>query len=207
MLGQLPRARQGLVRVPESNTKYGGKGRKTGVGCRLLFGQVSVSPQGFPSEKNRHPSPNSGFVPLFTGQLFIAGEGLPLEDSGEATGKSGLACRPADDERPASRATLLLIPTGCDSLTRKNPLAPGVRTARAGLAFPAITSILAWPILGERPNLLRVISLAFAGLSAVMGGNGFAGSSWRRDRDQRLAASSALPLSASRTIWASWDLR
>src|ERR1700730_10626411 len=29
-LGQLPCARQGLVRVPESNTKYGGKRRKTG---------------------------------------------------------------------------------------------------------------------------------------------------------------------------------
>ena len=84
-----------------------------------------------------------------------------------------------------------------------------MRITPAGLAFPAITSIPAWPILGERPNLLRVISLAmaFAGLSAIMGGNGFAGSSWRRDRDQRLAASSALPLSASRTIWASWDLR
>src|SRR5260221_298689 len=38
---------------------------------------------------------------------------------------------------------------------------------------------LAWPILGERPNLLRVISLvmAFAGLAAIMGGNGFAASS------------------------------
>jgi drug/metabolite transporter (DMT)-like permease len=38
--------------------------------------------------------------------------------------------------------------------------------------------MLAWPILGERPNLLRVISLvmAFAGLSAIMGGNGFAAS-------------------------------
>jgi hypothetical protein len=51
-LGQLRDARQGLVRVPESNTKYGGKRRKTGVSPRLLLGQVSVSPQGFPSEKN-----------------------------------------------------------------------------------------------------------------------------------------------------------
>ena len=32
-LGRLHRARQGLVRVPESNTKYGGKGEKTGVVC------------------------------------------------------------------------------------------------------------------------------------------------------------------------------
>ena len=30
-LGQTRRARQGLVRVPESNTKYGGKDGKTGV--------------------------------------------------------------------------------------------------------------------------------------------------------------------------------
>ncbi|HYV31104.1 MAG TPA: hypothetical protein VEO53_08390 [Candidatus Binatia bacterium] len=30
-LGRLHRARQGLVRVPESNTKYGGKLGKTGV--------------------------------------------------------------------------------------------------------------------------------------------------------------------------------
>jgi drug/metabolite transporter (DMT)-like permease len=45
--------------------------------------------------------------------------------------------------------------------------------------MPVWASILAWPILGERPNLLRVISLvmAFAGLAAIMGGNGFAASS------------------------------
>jgi drug/metabolite transporter (DMT)-like permease len=42
--------------------------------------------------------------------------------------------------------------------------------------MPIWASILAWPILGERPNRLRVISLgmAFAGLAAIMGGNGFA---------------------------------
>ena len=50
-LGQLLCARQGLVRVSESNTKYGGKRRKTGVTWRPLCRQVSVSPQGFPSEK------------------------------------------------------------------------------------------------------------------------------------------------------------
>src|SRR5260370_37463806 len=44
--------------------------------------------------------------------------------------------------------------------------------------MPVWASLLAWPILGERPNLLRVISLvmAFAGLAAIMGGNGFAAS-------------------------------
>jgi drug/metabolite transporter (DMT)-like permease len=44
--------------------------------------------------------------------------------------------------------------------------------------MPVWASILAWPILGERPNLRRVISLAMAlvGLAAIMGGNGFAAS-------------------------------
>src|ERR1700727_3034867 len=63
-LGQLHYARQGLVRVPESNTKYGGKGRNPrpcgGSRCR----QVSVSPQGFPSEKNCADAARGGFIPL-----------------------------------------------------------------------------------------------------------------------------------------------
>jgi drug/metabolite transporter (DMT)-like permease len=44
--------------------------------------------------------------------------------------------------------------------------------------MPIWASMLAWPVLGERPNLLRVISLvmAFAGLAAIMGGNGVAAS-------------------------------
>src|SRR4029077_17838881 len=84
-LRKLRYARQGLVRVPESNTKYGGKRRKTGVASCPLCRQVSVSPQGFPSEKNCFHRANFGFVPLFTGQLFILPEGLLLRDSGEAT--------------------------------------------------------------------------------------------------------------------------
>lgn len=41
--------------------------------------------------------------------------------------------------------------------------------------MPVWASALAWPILGERPTLLRTLSLvmALAGLAAVMGGNGF----------------------------------
>src|SRR5204862_6721121 len=37
-LGQTRRARQGLVRVPESNTKYGGKRGKTGVDAAPVMG-------------------------------------------------------------------------------------------------------------------------------------------------------------------------
>src|SRR4029077_8047091 len=56
---------------------------------------------------------------------------------------------------------------------------PASEAALIAYTMPVWASILAWPILGERPNLLRVISLvmALAGLSAIMGGNGFAASS------------------------------
>jgi drug/metabolite transporter (DMT)-like permease len=55
---------------------------------------------------------------------------------------------------------------------------PASEAALIAYTMPIWASILAWPILGERPNLLRVISLlmAFAGISAIMGGNGLAAS-------------------------------
>jgi drug/metabolite transporter (DMT)-like permease len=55
---------------------------------------------------------------------------------------------------------------------------PASEAALIAYTMPVWASLLAWPILGERPNLLRVISLvmAFAGISAIMGGNGFAAS-------------------------------
>src|SRR3954470_22308671 len=55
---------------------------------------------------------------------------------------------------------------------------PASEAALIAYTMPVWASVLASPILGERPNLLRVISLvmAFAGLSAIMGGNGFAAS-------------------------------
>ena len=55
---------------------------------------------------------------------------------------------------------------------------PASEAALIAYTMPIWASILAWPILGERPNLLRVISLvmAFAGLASIMGGNGFAAS-------------------------------
>jgi drug/metabolite transporter (DMT)-like permease len=55
---------------------------------------------------------------------------------------------------------------------------PASEAALIAYTMPVWASILAWPILGERPNLLRVLSLvmAFAGLSAILGGNGLAAS-------------------------------
>jgi drug/metabolite transporter (DMT)-like permease len=55
---------------------------------------------------------------------------------------------------------------------------PASEAALIAYTMPVWASILAWPVLGERPNPLRVISLlmAFAGLCAIMGGNGLAAS-------------------------------
>jgi drug/metabolite transporter (DMT)-like permease len=55
---------------------------------------------------------------------------------------------------------------------------PASEAALIAYTMPIWASMLAWPILGERPNLTRVISLvmAFAGLAAIMGGNGFTAS-------------------------------
>jgi drug/metabolite transporter (DMT)-like permease len=55
---------------------------------------------------------------------------------------------------------------------------PASEAALIAYTMPIWASMLSWPVLGERPNLLRVISLvmAFAGLAAIMGGNGLAAS-------------------------------
>lgn len=55
---------------------------------------------------------------------------------------------------------------------------PASEAALIAYTMPVWASMLAWPVLGERPTLLRTIALvmAFAGLAAIMGGNGFAAS-------------------------------
>ena len=54
---------------------------------------------------------------------------------------------------------------------------PASETALIAYTMPVWASLLAWPVLGERPTLLRTVSLvmAFAGLAAIMGGNGVDG--------------------------------
>ena len=51
---------------------------------------------------------------------------------------------------------------------------PASEAALIAYTMPVWASLLAWPVLGERPTLLRTVSLvmAFAGLAAIMGGNG-----------------------------------
>jgi drug/metabolite transporter (DMT)-like permease len=55
---------------------------------------------------------------------------------------------------------------------------PASETALIAYTMPVWAALLAWPVLGERPTVLRVIALvmAFAGLAAIMGGNGVSAS-------------------------------
>ena len=55
---------------------------------------------------------------------------------------------------------------------------PASEAALIAYTMPVWASLLAWPVLGERPTLLRTIALlmAFAGLASIMGGNGLSDS-------------------------------
>ena len=55
---------------------------------------------------------------------------------------------------------------------------PASEAALIAYTMPVWASLIAWPVLGERPTLLRTLALvmAFAGLASIMGGNGIAAS-------------------------------
>jgi drug/metabolite transporter (DMT)-like permease len=55
---------------------------------------------------------------------------------------------------------------------------PASEAAMIAYTMPVWASMLAWPVLDERPTMLRAVALvmAFAGLAAIMGGNGISAS-------------------------------
>ncbi len=55
---------------------------------------------------------------------------------------------------------------------------PASETALIAYTMPVWAAMLAWPVLGERPTVLRTVALvmAFAGLAAILGGNGVSAS-------------------------------
>jgi len=55
---------------------------------------------------------------------------------------------------------------------------PASEAALIAYTMPVWASMLAWPVLGERPTALRTLALvmAFAGLGSIMGGNGLSAS-------------------------------
>ena len=56
---------------------------------------------------------------------------------------------------------------------------PASEAALIAYTMPVWAAMLAWPVLGERPTVLRTIALvmAFAGLASILGGNGVVASS------------------------------
>src|ERR1700733_13023945 len=70
-LGRLRCTRQGLVRVPESNTKYGGKLGKPEAVRHPPMVQVSVSPSGIPSRKNFPTASLRGCARCSQGKYFL----------------------------------------------------------------------------------------------------------------------------------------
>src|SRR4029077_3183905 len=55
---------------------------------------------------------------------------------------------------------------------------PASEAALIAYTMPVWASLIAWPVLGERPTVLRTIALVmgFAGLASMVGGNGIAAS-------------------------------
>lgn len=75
-LGHVRHARQGLVRVSESNTKYGGKVGITGVGAAPVIEPTIGESSGIPKPKKFVSPVDQSFAPLFTGEGFIRAPGI-----------------------------------------------------------------------------------------------------------------------------------
>ena len=98
---------------------------------------------------------------------------------GAGAGARARACASARELWPRLVLAALLNVTGWMVLMGLALLwLPASEAALIAYTMPVWASMLAWPVLGERPTLLRMIALvmAFAGLAAIMGGNGFTAS-------------------------------
>lgn len=95
-------ARQELVRVPESNTKYGGlRGITGGKPAPVVEPSISES-SGIPNRKNFQPVMIRTFIPLFTGQVYFSGSGLRQQDSRSPTEGEGRHARRGGGPAPES---------------------------------------------------------------------------------------------------------
>jgi hypothetical protein len=109
-LGRLQRARQGLVRVPESNTKYGGKVGRTGGPWAPLPGPSISESSEIPKRKKSSKIGHAQLRPLFTGGCWLRPGAMPQHDSTPRTVKSGQPCRPADGVMRRSAARCQSFP-------------------------------------------------------------------------------------------------
>ena len=150
-LGQLRCARQGLVRVPESNTKYGGKGGKTGGNAAPVIGPSISESSGIPKRKKFAPDLwKNASSRCSQGRYLFAATGLHLRDSRRATGSVGAGMSAAGRGRGGGSAAR------CRSISPIAGLHDRIKTDRArrasrpaGLMFLAITSVgwgFNWPV-------------------------------------------------------------
>ena len=109
-LGRLHRARQALVRVPESSTKYGGKTEITGGAQPLRCRQLSVSPEGFPRKKlsdTRQPK----LRPAVHRRTIYCRQGVALPRLTRSYRWAGQACPPIDGHGAKDTAWCRRFPT------------------------------------------------------------------------------------------------
>jgi len=109
-LGRLHRARQALVRFPESSTKYGGKTEITGGAQPLRCRQLSVSPEGFPRKKlsdTRQPK----LRPAVHRRTIYCRQGVALPRLTRSYRWAGQACPPIDGHGAEDTAWCRRFPT------------------------------------------------------------------------------------------------
>ena len=92
-LGQLRCARQGLVRVPKSNTKYGGKTGKTGGRPAPLMAPSISESSGIPKRKKLYRARRRLRPAVHRATIYCRPRGCIERDSGEATGCPGWHAR------------------------------------------------------------------------------------------------------------------
>jgi len=84
---------------------------------------------------------------------------------------------------------------------------PASEAVLIAYTLPVWTVILAWPVLGERPTVLRLIALvmAFAGLAAIMGANGLS-ASWAKLPGMVMALAAAICFAMGSVIVKRWPI-
>lgn len=93
-LGQTRPARQGLVRVPESNTKYGGKGGITGGDSAPVMAPTISESSGIPKGKKLSPPCGAPLAPTVHRAGISSVPGVAcVRLTSRATARGGLACR------------------------------------------------------------------------------------------------------------------
>lgn len=102
-------ARQELVRVPESNTKYGGLRGITGAKPSPVVEPSISESSGIPNRKNLHVVTIRNLPPALHRAGIFLGNGVAQTGLTQGYGRRGQACPPGWWSRPRIRAKLTSI--------------------------------------------------------------------------------------------------